>query len=133
MNEPTWFSLAEVLAIHDAQIARFGGIVGIRDDGLLDSALARAQNLWSYGQPAPDLAALAAAYAFGIIKNHPFLDGNKRVGYVLCRVFLLKSGWDFAATQEEKYLTFYAVAAGELSEEVLAAWLRAHLVTRERP
>jgi death on curing protein len=133
MDEPTWFSLAEVLAIHDAQIARFGGSAGIRDDGLLESALARAQNLWSYGEPPPDFAALAAAYAFGIIKNHPFLDGNKRVGYVLCRVFLLKNGWDFAATQEEKYLTFYAVAAGELSEEALAEWLRAHLVARERP
>ena len=93
---------------------------------MLDSALARAQNLWSYGEPAPDIAALAAAYAFGVTKNHPFVDGNKRVGYVLARVFLLKNGWDIEASAEDKYLTFYAVAAGERSEEELAVWIRNH-------
>ena len=131
MGEPAWFSLAEALAVHDAQIARFGGSAGVRDQGLLESALARPQNLWSYGQPAPDFAALAACYAFGIIKNHPFLDGNKRVGYVLCRVFLLKNGWNLLASQEEKYRTFYAVASGEMAEEELAVWLRSHTAQEE--
>ena len=126
MKEPTWFTLDEVFAIHERQISRFGGSTGLRDQGMLESALARAQNLWSYGEPAPDMAALAAAYAFGVIKNHPFGDGNKRVGYVLARVFLLKNSWDIEASVEEKYLTFYAVAAGERSEEELAVWIRNH-------
>ena len=131
MEEPVWLTLAEALAIHEMQIARFGGTPGVRDSGLLESALARPRNLWSYGEPAPDLVALAAAYAFGAIRNHPFLDGNKRVGYVLCRVFLLKNGRNLVGTQEEKYRTFYAVASGELSEEELAAWIRNHTVLEE--
>ena len=112
--------------MHERQILRFGGSAGLRDQGMLESALARPQNLWSYGEPAPDFAALAASYGFGVIKNHPFIDGNKRVGYVLARIFLLKNGWDIVAGQEEKYLTFYAVAAGELGEEELTAWIRNH-------
>jgi death on curing protein len=126
MKEPIWFTIDEVFAIHERQISRFGGSAGLRDQGMLESALARAQNLWSYGEPAPDIAALAAAYAFGVIMNHPFVDGNKRVGYVLARVFLLKNGWDIEASAEDKYLTFYAVAAGERSEEELAVWIRNH-------
>ncbi|MCX6369420.1 MAG: type II toxin-antitoxin system death-on-curing family toxin [Armatimonadetes bacterium] len=126
MKEPIWFTIEEVFAIHERQISRFGGSPGLRDQGMLESALARAQNLWSYGEPEPDIAALAAAYAFGVIKNYPFVDGNKRVGYVLARVFLLKNGWDTEASAEDKYLTFYAVAAGERSEEELAVWIRNH-------
>lgn len=126
MKEPIWFTLEEVFALHERQIARFGGSAGLRDRGMLESALARPRNLWSSGDPAPDIAALAAAYAFGIIKNHPFVDGNKRVGYVLARVFLLKNGWDIEASAEEKYLTFYSVAAGERSEEELMLWVRNH-------
>lgn len=126
-EEPVWFSLAEALAIHEAQIARFGGSAGVRELGLLESALARPRDSRSDSDP----AALAACYGSGIIKNHPFMDGNKRVGYVLCRVFLLRSGWDFTATQEEKYLMFYGVAAGQVSEEELAAWLRTRLIATE--
>jgi len=128
MEEPIWFTLAEGLALQERQILRFGGLSGVRDLGLLKSALARPKNLWSYGNPPPDTTALAASYAYGVMKNHPFVDGNKRVGYVLARVFLLKNGWDIEASAEEKYLAFYSVASGELGEEELATWLRNHTV-----
>lgn len=95
--------------------------------GLLASALARPLNLWSYGEPPPDLAALAAAYGFGIAKNHPFLDGNKRVAFVVTRLFLLLNGLDIQATQDEKYNTFNNMAAGDVTETELAIWIRSHL------
>ena len=126
MDKPTWIRKDVVLAIHRRQLAEHGGTEGLRDEGLLDSALARPINLLSYSEDRPDLAELAAAYAFGIIKNHPFIDGNKRVGYVVCRTFLILNGLDIGATQEEKYSTFLKLAEGTIDQRVLAGWLREH-------
>jgi death-on-curing protein len=109
-----------VLAIHRRQLSEHGGTDGLRDEGLLDSALARPMNLLAYSEGRPDLYDLAAAYAFGIVKNHPFIDGNKRVGYVVCRTFLVLNGVDIAATQEDKYTTFLNLAAGTTTQQELA-------------
>jgi death on curing protein len=122
-----WVREDVVIAVHLRQLAEHGGGEGIRDEGLLRSALARPQNLLAYGTPTPDLASLAASYAFGIAGNHPFVDGNKRTALVVARLFLLLNGANLVATQEEKYSTFLSLAAGQLSEEALARWLRAHL------
>jgi death on curing protein len=126
--EPEWLALAEVIAIHNRQLAEHGGAQGLRDEGLLDSALTRPQFTWQYKRPLPDLFAMAATLAFGIIMNHPFVDGNKRTGYVACRLFLRLNGVDVVASQDDKYLAFYAVAAGDVSEDALASWLRSHQV-----
>ena len=96
----------------------------MRDEGLLLSALARPQNLLAYGEPAPDLASLAAAYSYGIARNHPFVDGNKRTALVAVRTFLILNGVDLEATQDEKVLTFLNLAEGAISEEELADWIR---------
>ena len=130
MSEPknvAWVREDVVLAVHLRQLAEHGGGEGIRDEGLLQSALARPQNLLAYGTPPPDLASLAAAYAYGIARNYPFVEGNKRTALIVSRLFLLLNGMDLASTQEEKYSTFLTLAAGELSEEDLANWVRAHL------
>lgn len=127
MAEIVWLLEETVRAVHSRQISEHGGRPGIRDEGLLLSALARPQNLAAYGEPPPDLAALAASYAFGIARNHPFIDGNKRVALVAARTFLLINGADMEATQEEKYVTFLRLAEGGLSEDELAEWLRAHV------
>jgi death-on-curing protein len=127
--EPTWVRDDVVRAIHLRQLAEHGGDGGLRDQGLLESALARPKNLLAYGDPEPDLPALAASYAFGIARNHPFIDGNKRTAYVVCRTFLLLNGLDVKASQENKYLTFLKLAQGDLSEEQLAEWLREHLAS----
>lgn len=130
MTEPVnvvWVREDVVLALHLRQLAEHGGGEGVRDEGLLRSALARPQNLLAYGDPPPDLASLAAAYAYGIARNHPFVDGNKRTALVVARLFLLLNGVNLVATQEEKYLTFLKLAAGELSEGELTNWVRAHL------
>ena len=127
MTEPQWISDTLARAIHYRQLAEHGGLDGIRDEGMLLSALARPRQLLAYGDPPPDVAAMAAAYAYGIARNHPFLDGNKRTAYVVCRTFLIINGQDIEATQEDKYLTFLQLAEGTLSEEELAAWLREHL------
>ncbi|MCP3964716.1 MAG: type II toxin-antitoxin system death-on-curing family toxin [bacterium] len=127
MGEPVWIEDPVVLAIHWRQLSEHGGGEGIRDQGLLDSALARPKNLLAYSESEPDLAALAASYAFGIARNHPFVDGNKRTAYVVCRTFLRLNGSDFVASQEEKYSTFLRLAEGRLSEEELGAWIRDHL------
>jgi death on curing protein len=127
MKEPRWLKDSVALAIHRRQLAEHGGLDGVRDPGMLASALARPRNLFAYSSPKPDAAALAAAYAFGIIRNHPFVDGNKRTAYVLSRTFLKLNGTDFDATEAEKYLTFIAVADGSLSEEGLVEWIREHL------
>jgi len=121
-----WLNSTEVLAIHARQIAEHGGIDGLRDLGLLESALARPQNLHAY-DPEADIASLAAAYAFGIAKNHPFLDGNKRTAHVTMRTFLVLNDIEFRAPQEDKYLAIMALAAGELSESSLAEWIRARV------
>jgi len=127
LKNVVWVREDVVLAVHLRQLAEHGGGEGIRDKGLLQSALARPQNLLAYGTPPPGLADLAAAYAYGIARNHPFVDGNKRTALIVARLFLLLNGMNLVATQEEKYSTFLALAAGELSEEDLATWVRAHL------
>jgi death on curing protein len=117
-----WLSKAAVLAIHAEQLAEHGGAPGLRDEGLLDSALARPENLAAYGHP--DAAALAAAYAFGMVRNHPFVDGNKRTGFVAAAGFLLLNGFDLEAPEQEVVRTFWRLAEGSLSEIELAAWFR---------
>lgn len=124
----TWAWVADevVLAIHEAQLAEHGGIAGIRDEGLLSSALARPLNLDAYGDK-PDAASLAAAYAFGIARNHPFLDGNKRTAFVVMELFLNMNGWVLNADDAECISTMLALAGGNIGENVLADWLREHI------
>jgi death on curing protein len=124
MTKIVWLLEETLTAIHHRQIAEHGGSEGLRDEGLLLSALARPQNLLAYGEPAPDLASLAAAYAYGIARNHPFVDGNKRTALVAARTFLILNGVDLEATQDAKVLTFLNLAEGAISEEELADWIR---------
>ncbi|CAN5666896.1 type II toxin-antitoxin system death-on-curing family toxin [soil metagenome] len=124
MPEIKWLLEETVLAIHKRQIAEHGGSDGVRDMGLLSSALARPQNLLAYSDETPDISAFAAAYAFGVAKNHPFIDGNKRTALVVMRTFLQFNGYNFNTTQEDKYLTFLKLAEGNLSEEELVNWIR---------
>ncbi|MBA2702984.1 MAG: type II toxin-antitoxin system death-on-curing family toxin [Blastocatellia bacterium] len=124
MAEIVWLLDETVIAIHHRQISEHGGGEGLRDQGLLASALARPQNLLAYAQPEPDVAALAAAYAYGIALDHPFVDGNKRTALVAARTFLLLNGVNLEASQDEKYLTFLRLAQGTLTEEKLADWIR---------
>ena len=124
MLKIVWLLEETLTAIHHRQIAEHGGSEGLRDEGLLLSALARPQNLLAYGEPAPDLASLAAAYAYGIARNHPFVDGNKRTALVAARTFLILNGVDVEATQDDKVLTFLNLAEGTISEEELANWIR---------
>lgn len=121
-EEPFWFEADVVLAIHDRQLAEHGGQPGLRDEGMLESALARPQQLWTYGSP--DLFDLAGAYAFGLSKNHPFLDGNKRTAAVICETFLELQSHEIQLGEEAKYIEYIALAAGEHSEESFAAWMR---------
>lgn len=127
MSEPVWIRADVALAIHRRQLSEHGGAEGVRDAGLLSSALARPRHLLAHSDVKPDFAALASAYAFGIVRNHPFVDGNKRTAYVVCRTFLILNGHDIAATREEKYSTFLDLARGELSEAELVTWMREHL------
>jgi death-on-curing protein len=120
-----WVALDVAIAAHAEQIAEHGGGEGIREAGLLDCAMARPQNLALYGDP--DVSELAASYAFGIARNHPFVDGNKRTAAVVSETFLLLNGHVLTATDAELVITFVALAAGELSEEELTAWFRDHL------
>jgi len=121
-----WVALSAVLAIHEEQLAEHGGLDGIRDRGLLESALHRPRDLQSYEQP--DLADLAAAYAFRIARNHPFLDGNKRTSAVVTRLFLRLNGHDLDATQAQRLAIWLALGAGETTEQALADWMRSRLV-----
>lgn len=127
MSEPVWVREDVAFAIHRRQLAEHGGAERVRDPGLLSSALARPRHLLAHSDVTSDLASLASAYAFGIARNHPFVDGNKRTAYVVCRTFLILNGHDLLATREEKYETFLDLARGELSEEQLVTWIRAHL------
>lgn len=127
MDDPVWISGELVIAIHKRQLAEHGGIDGVRDMGLLDSALARPRQQFAYADPKPDACALAAAYSYGIAGNHPFLDGNKRSAFVICRVFLVLNGQDIDADKTALYETFFRLADGSLSEDQLAGWLRKHL------
>jgi death on curing protein len=122
MSEPVWLTLDLLIAIHDEQLREFGGPPGLRDAGMLGSALGRAQNKWSYGET--DLAALAAAYAFGIARNHLFVDGNKRASLLSIVVFLGLNDIDFVADNAEAIVMFQDLAAGEIEEEGLARWIR---------
>ncbi|MBB1061165.1 type II toxin-antitoxin system death-on-curing family toxin [Marilutibacter spongiae] len=124
-----WISEALALAIHERQLAEHGGSTGVRDAGLLQSALARPIQAYSYGDPPPDLAALAAALAHGLARNHPFVDGNKRTAHVCYRVFLKLNGAELVASDEEKYLRMIALADGSLDEAGFAEWLRARVRT----
>ena len=119
-----WLLEETLTAIHHRQIAEHGGSEGLRDDGLLSSALARPKNLLAYGEAPPDLASLAAAYAYGIARNHPFVDGNKRTALVAARTFLILNGVDLDATQDDKFRTFLNLAEGAISEQELADWIR---------
>lgn len=123
-RDPVWISPELVRAIHERQLAEHGGSAGIRDPGMLESALARPRQLLAYGGADVDIPALAAAYAFGLARNHPFVDGNKRTAYVVCRTFLVLNGWDMTGPLAERYPVFLGLAAGEIGEEELAAWLR---------
>ena len=127
MDTIVWVEKPLVFMLHDRQIAEHGGSSGLRDLGLLESALARPQQLFAYGDPPPDLAALAASLAHGLAKNHAFVDGNKRTAFVAYRTFLALNHARLEASADEKYLTIIALADGSLSESDFAAWLRSHL------
>jgi death on curing protein len=122
--EPVWLETDIALAIHDRQLAEHGGVSGVRDAGALESALSRARNSWAYGQD--DLCALAACYGFGVARNHPFADGNKRTAWVLARLFLVLNDVPITYRPEDAIQTVLALAAGELSEDELADWFRGH-------
>lgn len=117
-----WVTDAAVLAIHDEQVAEHGGARGVRDPGLLQSALARPRNLAAYSSP--DLADLAASYAVGIARNHAFIDGNKRSAWVVAETFLMKNGYELTASDRDGVITMLAVAGGSMPEQDLAAWFR---------
>ncbi len=121
-SEPVWLDTEFAPAVHDRQLAEHGGGSGVRDLGALESALARPVNRWSYGEDDP--CELAAAYAFGIARNHPFTDGNKRTAWVAARVFLYLNDVAITFDKEDAITTFLDLAAGELSEEDLADWFR---------
>ena len=124
-TEPEWLSLDIALAVHDRQLAEHGGPTGVRDQDMLESALARPLNQWTYGED--DLCALAAAYAYGIARNHPFTDGNKRTAWVFARLFLVLNGQTLSFTPRMAIEVVLALAAGELGEDELADWFRQHL------
>jgi death-on-curing protein len=124
MKEPQWVLPATVLALQEQLLAEFGGLGGVRDEALLDSALNRPQQLFHHDKPG--LFELAAAYASGLIRNHPFLDGNKRIGFTTTIVFLEINGCDFIASEAEAALKTLALAAGELDEAGYALWLKSN-------
>lgn len=130
MKPPRWVGRDTVLALHERLIERYGGAVGLRDAGLLDSALARPENLAAY--ETPDLFALAAAYASGICRNHPFVDGNKRTGFTTAGVFLEYNGLRLQAPEAEAVVIMVALANRQLSEGEFAAWLRLNCKRRRR-
>ena len=121
-----WVRQDVVLALHDEQIAEHGGIAGVRDLGLVESALGRPQNLAVYSEP--DAADLAAAYAFGLARNHPFADGNKRTAAVVSLLFLMLNGIEFSLSEPELVVMTLALAAGDLTEDEVARWFRDHLI-----
>jgi death-on-curing protein len=122
VNQPRWLGERTVLAIHARHLRRFGGAPGLRDKGLLDSALARPRNVHAYGEG--DLFTLAATYAGGIMRNHPFVDGNKRTAFLAAALFLQKNGFRLVAPEAEAVVMTLALASGELPEAGYAAWLR---------
>jgi death-on-curing protein len=128
MSQWVWLDPAVLNAVHEEQLAEHGGASGTRDAGAFESALARPQNLAAYGQP--DAAALAAAYGWGLARDHSFVDGNKRTAFVATELFLALNGLELTADDATCVLTMLAVAAGEMGEDEFAAWIRAHLAPR---
>ena len=126
-QEPRFIGADVARAVHDRQLAEHGGLSGVKDAGLLDSAMSRPLNKFGYGET--DLCALAAAYAFGIARNHPFADGNKRTAWVMARLFLQLNGVAIAFDKTDAIRTMLALASGTLEEDALAAWFRTHLVS----
>ena len=126
-QEPVWITEELTVAVHARQISEHGGGSGIRDKSLLQSALARPQQLYAYGDPFPDAASLTASLAYGIAKNHPFVDGNKRTAAVLCELFIVINANNLEASDEEMLSIFLALAEGSMSESELAGWLRSNL------
>jgi death-on-curing protein len=124
MKEPYWLTREECLALHEMMVSQYGGNEGLRDDNLLESALAKPRQLFAYGKPA--MTDLAASYVFGVVKNHPFIDGNKRTGFMFGAGFLERNGCEFYASEVEAAVRTLALAAGELSEAEFAAWLKAN-------
>ncbi len=122
-----WIERPLAIAIHERQLAEHGGGIGVRDDNLLDSALARPQQSHAYGDPPPDLADLAASLAFGLARNHPLVDGNKRTAAVACETFIMLNDGTLAADDLALYPQYLALAEGSLSEAEFAAWLRQHI------
>ena len=129
MNEPIWIRLDAVLAMHEESLMLHGGPEGVRDLGLMESALARPKNLLAYSEEMPSLAQLAAAYPKGIVANHPFVDGNKRTAFIVSVTFLRLNGLQLTAAKEDRVLTFWRLAAGEISEPELAIWFAEHTAT----
>lgn len=128
-NEPwVWLDPAVIHAVHEEQLAEHGGAAGVRDAALLESALARPRNQASYGRP--DAAELAAAYAYGLARNHPFIDGNKRSAFVAAELFLALNGFGLGAGDADCVMVMLALAAGKLEEAELADWLRRHTTPR---
>lgn len=123
-----WIGKRLALAIHGRQLAEHGGSIGVRDETLLDSAIARPQQLFAYGDPPPDLAALSASLAYGLARNHPFIDGNKRTAAVACETFIRLNSARLQADDIELYPVYLALAEGSLSESGFADWLREHLM-----
>ena len=127
--EPRWISKKALLLLHEESLAEFGGARGLHDEGLLESALARPQNAYAY-KPECSLVDLAAAYAFGLAQNHPFIDGNKRTAFLSIGLFLAINGYRLKADQVEAIQTILAVASGALTEADLAAWITGHMATK---
>jgi death-on-curing protein len=126
MNEPVWIRQDVVLMMHEEALMLHGGPEGVRDLGLLESALARPRNLFAYAELPASLAQFAASYAKGIVANHPFVDGNKRTAFTVSVTFLKLNGLKLTATKEDRVLTFWKLAAGEISEAELAVWFAEH-------
>lgn len=122
MNEPVWIRQDVVLQMHEETLMLHGGPEGVRDLGLLESALSRPRNLFAYSEQTPSLAQLAAAYATGIVGNHPFVDGNKRTAFTVSITFLRLNGLQLTASKAHRVLTFWSLAAGEISQEQLVQW-----------
>lgn len=127
-----WIDRMLALALHDRQLSEHGGGEGVRDEGLLESALARPQQLFAYGNPPPDLAALAASLTYGLARNHPFVDGNKRTAAVACELFLALNGATLQAGNAELYPVYLSLAEGSLAENELADWLRPRVLIQPR-
>src|SRR5580698_6725997 len=122
MSEPIWMEMVDAVIFHDMELAAHGGSTGLRDAGMLESAIMRPRNLWAYADAPPSLTQLAAAYAFGLSSNHPFVDGNKRTALVVSFAFLDVNAVAVTASQEDAYETILSLAAGEIGEQQIAAW-----------